>query len=214
MYLRRSALHSELEKRKPVWGTLHGMEVPLHYGSEQSESASMRELALCDVSALFKLGIKGRNAETWLRNQSIPIPEEIYAWQEFENGLIIRVAQDEFFLEDSFIGGKIAELSRILGQGEAGVYRVERQDTGLLLSGNRSQEVLAQTCSYPFNNHKEKLVMTRVALVSCSILPMNVSGVETYRIWFNAAHGIYLWNSLTEIVEELEGKTVGVAAFM
>ena len=214
MYLRRSPLHSELEWRKPVWVTLHGMDAPLHFGSERTESTAMRDVAICDVSARRKLGIKGPNAEAWLQDQGMPIPEGIYEWMDFENALIIRVANDEFFVEDSFKGGKIAQLSRLLSWGRSGAYRVERQDTGLLLSGRRSQEVLAQTCSYSFRDHEEKFVMTRVSLVSCSVLPMIESGVGTFRIWCNSSYGIYLWGSLTKIVEELGGRTVGVSSLM
>ena len=191
------------------------MEVPLHFGSYQSESASMRDLAICDVSALPKLGVKGKGAAAWLNDQGIPIPDGIYEWMHFdEDALIIRLATDEFFLEDNMRGKLVAELSRRLGWGLAGVYRVERQDTGLLISGQQSHEVLAQTCSYPFDKIEKKIVMTRVALVSCSILPMVLNEVQTFRIWFSSTYAIYLWNSLTEIMEELGGKPVGVESLI
>lgn len=215
MYKRHSSLKSLFENQHPEWGNFHAMEVPLHFESHQSESASMRDLAICDVSSLPKLGVKGKGAAAWLSGEGIPIPNGIYEWLPFDKGaMIIRFATDEFFLEDRMEGEWVVNLSSRLGRGLDGVYRVERQDTGLLISGKRSHEVLAQTCSYPFDDNEQKVVMTRVALVSCSILPLLIKEVQTFRLWFSSTYGIYLWNSLTEIVEELDGKTVGVAGFM
>lgn len=215
MYKRHSSLKNQFEKQQAEWGNIHAMEVPLHFDSHQSESTSMRDLAICDVSSLPKLGVKGRGAAAWLSGEGIPIPNGIYEWLPFDQGaMIIRLAPDEFFLEDTMEGEWVANLSGRLGRGFDGVYRVERQDTGLLISGKRSHEVLAQTCSYPFDDSEEKVVMTRVALVSCSILPLLLKEVQTFRLWFSSTYGIYLWQSLTEIVEDLGGKTVGVKSLL
>ncbi len=215
MYKRHSSLKNQFEKQRPEWGNFHAMEVPLHFDSQQSESASMRELAICDVSALPKLGVKGKGAAAWLSGEGFPIPNGTYERMPLDNGaMIIRLATDEFFLEDSLEGEAVANLSSRLGYGLDGVYRVERQDTGLLISGRHAHEVLAQTCSYPFEGNEEKVVMTRVALVSCAILPLILKEVQTFRLWFSSTYGIYLWQSLAEIVEDLGGKTVGVANLM
>ena len=212
MYKRHSSLKNQFEKQRPEWGEIHAMEVPLHFNSHQSESASMRDLAICDVSALPKLGVKGKGAATWLSEKGIPIPNGNYEWMIFDKGaMIIRLATDEFFLEDCTESNLVTDLSGHLGWGLDGVYRVERQDTSLLISGKRAHEVLAQACSYPFDRNEEKVVMTRVALVSCSILPLVLKEVQTFRLWFSSTFGIYLWQVLTEIVEDLGGKSIGVA---
>ena len=162
MYKRHSSLKNQIDKKRPEWGNIHAMEVPLHFDSQQSESASMRDLAICDVSVLPKLGVKGKGAAAWLNEEGIPIPNETYEWMPFDKGaMIIRLATDEFFLEDSLKSEAVVNLSGRLGWGFDGVYRVERQDTGLLISGMRAHEVLAQTCSYPFDENEEKVVMTR-----------------------------------------------------
>ena len=62
MYIRHSSVRSQFEKQQLEWGNIHKMEVPLHFDSHQSELSSMLDLAICDVSPLPKLGIKGKGA--------------------------------------------------------------------------------------------------------------------------------------------------------
>ena len=215
MYIRHSSVRSQFEKQQLEWGNIHKMEVPLHFDSHLSELSSMLDLAICDVRPLPKLGIKGKGAATWLSNEGIPIPNGIYESITYDEGaVIIRLAIDEFFLEDRIEGELIANLSDRLRQGSEGVYRVEHQDTGLLISGRRSHEVLAQTCSYPFECNEGKVVMTRVAMVSCFILPMLLKEVQIFRLWFSSTYGIYLWQVLNEIVEDLGGKSVGIKCLL
>ena len=49
--------------------------------------------------------------------------------------------------------------------------------------------------------------MTRVAGVSCMLLPLKDSA--GLRIWCEASLGQYLWDTLLEIVRELGGMPVG-----
>lgn len=209
-YPRTSPVHSELEKLEPVWGELHAMACPLRYAAPEVESECLRNLALCDLSALPKLGLKGKGAEEWLLERGCPIPDKVYEWETIEEGgLIVRVDGEEFFLEDGLTGRGVADLAVALGGSDDELCRVQRQDTGLLLSGKRAVDVLRQTCSFNFEGAREKLVMTRVALVSCAILPTRIRGTLAFRLWFVPSYGIYLWQNLFQIVKELGGHAVG-----
>ena len=57
-YPRISPIHSELEKLNPNWGELFRMQVALRFGSLDEEKQRLSDLALCDLSALPKLGLK------------------------------------------------------------------------------------------------------------------------------------------------------------
>ncbi len=70
--------------------------------------------------------------------------------------------------------------------------------------------MLAQTCACEFESAGEQLVMTRVALVSCTVLPVYLGGERGFRLWFSPAYGVYLWESLLAIVRELGGSPLGI----
>src|SRR5262249_11243393 len=95
-----------------------------------------------------------------------------------------------------------------------GVYRVLRQDASLLLSGSQATEVLLETCGYDFREASPKVVMTRVAVVSCSILPRTLNGFSVFQLWLDGTYGFYLWETLLPIVRELGGSPVGIACFL
>ena len=101
-------------------------------------------------------------------------------------------------------------IDTALASNENGVYRVERQDASFLLRGKRVLEVFAQTCGYNFVQSGNQLVMTQVVGVPCSILKIEVNGVQSYRIWFSPSYGVYMWQTLLQIVQELGGGAIGV----
>jgi sarcosine oxidase subunit gamma len=101
-------------------------------------------------------------------------------------------------------------LDHDLAGAEPAVYRVERADATFLLSGTRSREVLAQTCGVNFAAvPAHKLVMTRVAVATCSILPQPIGDLSVYRMWTDYTYAPYLWQTLLEIIDELGGGVVG-----
>jgi len=210
-YPRSSALESSLESLGPIWTERFGMRVPLRFREIEEERKQFENLAICDLSALPKMGVKGRGAVACLREEGLTVPERIYGWRQLEDGgLAIRTDRNEVFLEEGIEGSTLAGLSKKLGRGATSVDRVERQDTCLLLSGSRAIEVLRQTCSFNFSVESETVVMTRIALVSCMVLSCREAGVPVYRIWCIPSYGVYLWENLLQIVAELGGDAVGV----
>jgi sarcosine oxidase subunit gamma len=207
---RSSPVHDVLDDLKPVWGSIHGMRVALSFGVPEAEKRLLSELALCDVSCLPKVGLRGPAALAWLGDQGIPIPETTYeATRLGGGGLVIRTDRDEVFLEDGLQGQVIAELNDRIPMKEADVFRVERVDASFVLSGAKAHLVLAETCGFNFKGH-DRLVMTRLAGVSCSILPIQIAEGTGFRIWVDNSYAVYLWQALTEIVRDLGGNTVGV----
>jgi hypothetical protein len=97
-------------------------------------------------------------------------------------------------------------------------WPVRREDAAFLLCGERALQVLAQACSYDFRGAAGTFVMTRVAIVSCSILVEgglvegDAAGVPVYHLWAAASYGPYLWDELLAIVRDCGGGPVGDAA--
>jgi sarcosine oxidase subunit gamma len=195
------------------WGRVGQTPIAMDFGDPAAEGRQMRTLGLCDLSPLAKLGVKGRNAEAWLCEQGLPIPERIYDCRRLDDhGLCIRVSVDEFFIEGGPAAEAVVHLTAALASPGPGVWPVVRQDATLLLTGSRAIEVLAQTCSINFRQAPDgRLIMTRLAGVSCAVLPQSVEGVATFRLWIDPSYAVAMWETLSGIVAELDGGIVGAA---
>ena len=211
MYQRHGPIEPPLNQARARWEDLFGAQVTVHFGDPETESRVSRDLGLCDLSFLPKLGVKGPGAEGWLNEMGLPAPDQVYHLERFDqDALIARVDRHEFFLEDNLGSDRVREISQALGRGGPNLFRVERQDASFFLSGGRALAVLAQTCSYNFEEREEELVMTRVAVVACSVLPVRMGGLDGFRIWTSPSQGRYLWQSLLAIVRDLGGSRVGI----
>jgi len=204
------------------------MPVPLDFGDPAAEREQAETLALCDVSALPRVTLKGPGAQTFLTEQGLPGLGEIYEWRPLAGGgLIVRTGAAEYSLEDGPGGDLLTRLDKAIenrkAKSENPVYRALRQDAAMLLPGRRAVEVLAQTCGYDFRgeagsqskieNQKSKMVMTRIAGVSCSVLPRQFNGIVAFQLWTDGSYGLYLWETLLEIVRELGGSVAGLSCF-
>ena len=213
---RSSAIESAIDQLGPQWGDVHGMRVPLHFGDPESERRQLQTLALADVSVLPKVGVKGPGAEAFVSEEGIPVPEDVYDSARLsDGGWIVRVDRDEFFVEEGPEGGTVAALRSVLASDKPGVYRIERQETGLLLCGTQAVDVLRQTCGYPFEvepGSDTEFVYTRVAAISASVLRHTFAGVPAYRIWCVPSSGRYLWEEVHQICSDLGGTAVGLSS--
>jgi sarcosine oxidase, subunit gamma len=212
---RRSPVHPLLESRGAQWGQLAGAPVALRFGPAEEEAAALPTLALCDLSALPKLGVKGPGAEAWLRGREIDLPPATYDTRTLaDGGLMVRLGPGEFLLEAGAAGELLAHLAAGLAEAPGGVFCVERQDATFLLSGARAVEVLAQLCSIDFRSAPpRRLILTRAGGVNCGVLPDAAAEVPVFRIWVDPTYAVALWEVLAEIGEELGGRVVGAACF-
>jgi sarcosine oxidase, subunit gamma len=197
----RLDMHEPAPRRSPV----HDLLQPQGEGDLPT-----RVFSLCDLSTLPKLGVKGRGAEAWLRTQGIILPAATYDTLPLDGGgLIVRLGSADFFLEggdsDSVLPRLSAELARFPPQ----VYRVERQDSTFLLSGERAPEVLAQVCSIDFDSAPpRRLCLTRVAGINAAILPDRTEEGTLFRLWVDYTLAVYLWTILVEVKHDLGGRVV------
>jgi sarcosine oxidase, subunit gamma len=210
---RSSPIHTWLQVHSAKWGTSGDASVALSLHDEAAERVAVKELALCDVSGLAKLGLKGPRAVEWLKSSGITPPSDIFAVAPIAgDGLVARLGNEEIFLEDGFGSTVVADLEHKLAGGAPGVYRVERHDGTFLLCGARAVEVLAQTSGINFAETPEgRVIFTRAAGVSCMILPKKLDGTLCYQIWVDPSYAFDLWHSLEEILTDLGGQVVGIA---
>ena len=194
MTTRRSPIEDWLEHSRPLL----------------NDVGALQSLALCDLSALPKIGIKGADAENFVADQGIDVPRAIYESRQLaDGGLIVRLAMDEFILESGIAGGTVSEVSANLDAADGKVFRVERQEATFLLIGCRAIDVLAQSCGINFHETTaRRLVLTRVAGVNAGVFPETIASQPAFRIWVDYTYALYLWEALVQICEDLDGKLV------
>ena len=159
------------------------------------------------------MGVKGPQAEQWLRSHSVDVPKDVNAWVCGADGVLVsRLARSEFFLEDRFGGAAVERLRQTLQPGP-GVYPVTREDAALVLAGEAATDLLVQTCNVDFQAwapDQQTVVMTSMAGVSVLVLWHPLDGKRCYRIWCDGTVGPYLWETLLAIARELGGAAVGL----
>jgi sarcosine oxidase, subunit gamma len=211
--LRRSPVHDCLEELKPVWAEIHNMNVPLRFKEAASEAQLKTELSLCDLSCLPKMSVKGPGSLAWMAQAGILVPESVYGCRSMaDRGLVIRTDRQEVFLEDGPASHMVSEVERELSSHPLGVYLVRRQDASFQLTGVRSNAVLRETCGVDFSNPQDGVVMTRVAGVSCMVLPLQAEAPPAFRFWLDPSYGSYFWDALLEIVRDQGGDAIGFEA--
>lgn len=209
---RRSPVHGQLEPLGPTWALHHGCPLALHFGDPQQERAARTGGSLCDVSACVTIGLKGPGAAERLAQQA-PVPDAIYGSALRPDGsLLVRTGPDEFLIDGGFTPRRPAAPGAGDSEPAPGVHVLVRADATFLLAGTLSRAVLAQTCGVDFDEMApHRLIMTRLAGVSCAILPQP-DDTPVYRIWADYSYGPWLWRTLAEILTELGGAIVGAAA--
>ena len=212
---RRSPIHELLQSRHAEWRVAAGAPLAVRIETEEAERAAAQTLALCDVSALPKLGLKGPDAEHALKDRGIEIPTAIYeSCRLAGGGWIVRTGASEFFLESGATDESVSMLA-YLDSVRGRVFRIERQDATFLLVGSRASEVLAQTCGVNVREAApHRLMLTRVAGVSCGVFPQFFADVPGFRLWADYTYAVSLWESLAEVCESLDGRVIGAGCLL
>ncbi len=112
------------------------------------------------------------------------MPEKLYEHcQSEDSGLVVRVDSQEIFLEEG-PDSRLVDLVRSrLDPTIPGVYSTNGQEAAFWLSGKQATQVLAQTSGIDFREPTPQWVFSRVAGVSCGLLPWNLDRTPVFRIW-------------------------------
>ncbi|RTL49369.1 MAG: hypothetical protein EKK46_14455 [Rhodocyclaceae bacterium] len=167
-------------------------------------------LAIADISLQPRFGCKGPGAISWLTAQGVPVPTAPNSACVLPQGKgrVLRLGVTEFLVE----GDAALVASLAAAQRPSGVYPVLRQDACLLLSGRKLNALLLQSCNVNFaalDLSTSPVVLTSMVGVGVTVLPEEKNDVPCYRVWCDGSYGLYLWQTLCTIAEELGGGTVG-----
>ena len=212
--LARSPIHPWWEARQPQWSSVGGIPIPHSLQSLENERTAAETLGLCDLSAPAKLGVKGNDAQSWLSQQGVDLPVEIYQSRRLaDGGIVVRLGRDEFLLESGIKNETVSALELQFDSSLQHLYRIERQEATFLLVGSSGIDVMAQTCGVDLRKAVPRhLVYTRVAGVSCAVLPESILDIPAFRLWVDCSYALYLWETLLEICDDLGGCAIGAGS--
>ena len=178
-------------------------------------------LSVIDLSFLTRAGVKGAGAAAWLQQQGVERVDRADLGSLLPNcwaslvggGLVARLGLSEFLVEDS-LESRIAPRLAAGQDFPAKVYPVLRQDLAIALYGERVHELLLQTCSVNFRAlslAERPVVLTSMMGVAVTVIPGERDELPFYRLWCDSTFGVYFWETLLEIAQELGGRTVKLA---
>lgn len=173
-----------------------------------------KQLTIADHSLLPRAGVKGPGAAAWLEALGLSLPSQPNHWLALpQGGLVARLGQSEYLIEgDAELIAKIAATPRT-----PGVYPVLRQDASFSLSGGEVNELFLQTCNVDFrilDADPSLLLMTSMVGVSVVVVPfapLKAGDNAQFRLWCDGTYGLYLWETLSEIIAEIAEPGTGAA---
>lgn len=160
----------------------------------------MSEIVFENVSRTPRAGVKGPGAAAWLASLGVPVPDLPNSWLPLPGGLVARLGLAEFLVE----GPEAAKLAAppILHS----VYPVLRQDTALVLRGERLNDLLLEICSVDFSAldpAARPVVLTSMTGVGVTAIPCDESGVPCIRLWCDGTYGEWFRETLAGVAGEL-----------
>jgi sarcosine oxidase, subunit gamma len=209
---RLSPIHSELQTLPGTWYDINGM--PTLIGDTTPDCPDRRSaLTISDRSYLTRFGVKGPGAAAWLEQQGLVIPDRPNTWLPLPTGgLIARLGLTEFLIEDSCHSSVATALTVASAVLPARVYPVLRQDLVIALTGQGVIDLLLQTCNINFravNLTDRPVILTTLIGVAVTIIPSAHNDVPEYWIWCDGTFGVYVWQTLLAITQELGGRAIG-----
>lgn len=165
---------------------------------------------LQDCSWRQRFGCKGPQAAPWLESLGFTVPQPANSFATDANDVLVaRLGATEFLVEamGATTQGVIAARERFP---VPGVYPVIRQDAAFILGGPRANDLLLETCSYPFagETNSRLVVMTSMIGVGVTVVPRRVRETTEFSIWCDPSFGLYLWSTLVEIAREMGGGAI------
>lgn len=166
--------------------------------------APVREL-LSHPAELVKRGVKGPGVAAWAQRHDLPLPATRYAVLPVgATGVVARAGEGELILECPPQDALWQRWQAALTEATKGVYDIPQQSVTLELRGPRAPQVLARSCAVNLAAEPVDTVLyTRIAAVSCAVLPRGAGESRTYRLWVDYSLAPHLWTTLAEIAEDL-----------
>ena len=180
---------------------------------------AIERLAICDLSGLPRIGIKGRDTLDWLRGLGFDFDDTPNRTHCQADGTVLAVlSPNEAALLSPLTATNLALMNLIDAcSPDDGMrcYPVPRADTNFefLVSGRHSAEMFSKVCSVslrPPTFNADCLAQTSVACVNAIVLRADIGQTLAYRILGDNTLAEYMWDCLVDAMVEYGGTAVGL----
>jgi sarcosine oxidase subunit gamma len=171
------------------------------------DSSSKSELSLVDLTALPRIGVKGKDLTPWIESKAYVVGEQSNrAYSQHDGTLIARLSPGELLLLANSPDPSDDVMAFSL-EATYSCYPVRRQDSHywFSLSGERCSEMLAKLCAVDvstesFANHS--VAQTSVAKTSAIIVRDDSSDNLRYYLMGDSSTAQYMHSCLIDAMTE------------
>ena len=219
----RSPVYRKLQELGAEFREINGYAVPSTVGDLAAQSAAVAQLALCDLSGLPRIGVKGLHAANWLSEEGFIIPADNNSARRQDDGaLLVRLAPNEFLvlgeearpypcIEKLAKGDKFPSKSSGLEK----PFLVPRQYSQIWfrLIGGQGIDTLAKLCAIDFRASSAndfQIAQTSLARLNAIVIRDDLDGIPGFHILADTASAEYLWDCLIDAGAEHSIRVVGL----
>ncbi len=220
------------DRRIPAWRThrdlgarfeeLNEIASVASYGDEAGEAAAIAKLAIADLCALPRCGLKNAGAPDWLAARGVVIPEIANrAARQDDGGLCIRMGDADIMVTADPAGRSnrpqrlLAEWTSDSTQQKGWNAHREEGFGWFLLTGRLAPEFWSRTCAVDMRLDRFadlSIAQTRAFGMSGIIARADLGAVPAFHLFFDIASSDYLIKTVRDIMGEFEGRMVGLIA--
>lgn len=223
-FTRRSFIYRKFNSSRVSWSQINGYAAVSLFNNEYNELEQTKNLALCDLNFLQRIGFKGAGTCKWLEKKNIPIPENINTTLSTDKGcLIARLGENDVLILDNLhsqtnLPNTLEKkwLQDYSEKNEACGFIIPRQDTHACFSvtGNDAAEMFAKLCAIDLRTSKFKnqlIAQTSLARLSAIIIRQDLDKHINFLVLVESATAEYCWDCLVDAMQEFSGQIIGAS---
>lgn len=227
-YLRRAPLRRTLEGAGAIWSCLGDTAIAASVPASGLATGAVATggLFLGDLSALPRLGFKGRGTIAAMKARGVTVEAEPNTAFIQPNGsmCLVLAPGEVILLGDPLVAnaqGDAATYDKMLESwkldDEERTYPLLRRDSHawFVLGGARAPAMLAKISAIDFRPHKfenHSIAQTSVAKMSAIVTRSDIGVTNTFHLLADSAAALYFWTSLMDAAHEFGGQIVGLTA--
>lgn len=219
-----------LTYRSPVWrhlkdadaefAEINGYAVATSIGDTGTQLSAARNLAICDLSGLARMGVKGDGIDRWLSAQGLSVPPAPnHALMQADGSLLAMLARNE-----GLVLSDIEQRGRMIEQLTSGFQDAADPPTGQLIprqhsqswfriSGRDTAATMAKLCGVDlrpglFDNLR--VAQTSVARLNGIVIRDDIDDIPAIHLLADSASAGYLWECIMDAGAEYGISVIGL----
>ena len=223
LHQRRTPLRRMLDRAGATWADTGDTAIATALPASGNAAT---DLFLADLSALPRLGFKGRGTIAAMKARGVTVEAEPNrAYLQSNGGLCLVLAPGEVILLGDPLAANTkadtAAFDTMLNswklEDEERTYPLLRRDSHawFVLGGKRAGDMMAKICGVDLRSHKfsnYSIAQTSVAKMPAIITRADIGATLTFHLLADSAAALYFWTSLMDAAHEFHGRRMGLTA--